>query len=160
MRAVAVAALTMQDQPTACIGRTALHRILVTVVVLLCVAAPATQANELDPLLGYSGPQLYQRFCASCHGPQGYGDGPVAATLKVMVPDLSRIARRQQNGEFPEERIREIVDGRAVLPAHGLRDMPVWGYELEAQAPPDQPGRAAAQGLIDKLVAYLRSIQQ
>lgn len=160
MRAVAVAALTMQDQPTACIGRTALHRILVTVVVLLCVAAPATQANELDPLLGYSGPQLYQRFCASCHGPQGYGDGPVAATLKVMVPDLTRIARRQQNGEFPEERIREIVDGRAVLPAHGLRDMPVWGYELEAQAPPDQPGRAAAQGLIDKLVAYLRSIQQ
>lgn len=160
MRAVAVAALTMQDQPTACIGRSALHRILVTVVVLLCVAAPATQANELDPLLGYSGPQLYQRFCASCHGPQGYGDGPVAATLKVMVPDLSRIARRQQNGEFPEERIREIVDGRAVLPAHGLRDMPVWGYELEAQAPPDQPGRAAAQGLIDKLVAYLRSIQQ
>ena len=59
-----------------------------------------------------------------------------------------------------EERIREIVDGRAVLPAHGLRDMPVWGYELEAQAPADQPGRAAAQGLIDRLVAYLRSIQQ
>jgi hypothetical protein len=150
----------MQDQPVACIGRSALHRILVTAVVLLWVAAPAAQANELDPLLDYSESQLYQRFCASCHGRQGYGDGPVAPTLKVMVPDLTRIARRQQNGEFPEQRIREIVDGRAVLPAHGLRDMPVWGYELEAQAPPDQPGRAAAQGLIDKLVAYLRSIQQ
>jgi len=139
-------------------GRVTLLRILVSTVLLGMV--PALHATELEPLLSYSGPQLYQRFCASCHGPQAYGDGPVAATLKVMVPDLTRIARRQQNGEFPEQRIREIVDGRAVLPAHGLRDMPVWGYELEAQAPPDQPGRAAAQSLIDKLVGYLRSIQQ
>ena len=133
-------------------------RILVSTVLLGMVLA--LHATELEPLLSYSGPQLYQRFCASCHGPQAYGDGPVAATLKVMVPDLTRIARRQQNGEFPEQRIREVVDGRAVLPAHGLRDMQVWGYELEAQAPPDQSGRAAAQGLIDKLVGYLRSIQQ
>jgi mono/diheme cytochrome c family protein len=137
-----------------------LHRILVATVVLLLGMVPAVHATELDSLLGYTGPQLYQRFCASCHGKQAYGDGPVAPTLKVMVPDLTRIARRQQGGEFPEQRIREIVDGRAVLPAHGLRDMPVWGYELEAQASADQPGRATAQSLIDKLVAYLRSIQQ
>jgi mono/diheme cytochrome c family protein len=137
-----------------------LHRIRVTTVVLLLAAGPAVHATEPDPLLGYTGPQLYKRFCASCHGPQAYGDGPVAPMLKVMVPDLTRIARRQQGGEFPEQRIREIVDGRAVLSAHGSRDMPVWGYELEAQAPPDQPGRAVAQGLIDKLVAYLRTIQQ
>lgn len=136
-----------------------LRSLLVTVVLLLGTTA-ASYATELDPLLSYTGPQLYQRFCASCHGRQAYGDGPVAETIKVMVPDLTRIARRQQNGEFPEQRIREIVDGRAVLSAHGLRDMPVWGYELEAQAPPDQPGRQAAQGLIDKLVGYLRSIQQ
>lgn len=137
-----------------------MHLILVATVVLLLGMVPAVDATELDPLLGYTGPQLYQRFCASCHGKQAYGDGPVAPTLKVMVPDLTRIARRQQGGEFPEQRIREIVDGRAVLPVHGLRDMPVWGYELEAQAPADQPGRAAAQGLIDKIVGYLRSIQQ
>ncbi|MEZ5561580.1 MAG: cytochrome c [Gammaproteobacteria bacterium] len=137
-----------------------MHRIFVAAVALLSGAVSTVHATEFDPLLGYTGPQLYQRFCASCHGRQAYGDGPVAPTLKVMVPDLTRIARRQQGGEFPEQRIREIVDGRAVLPAHGLRDMPVWGYELEAQAPPDQPGRAAAQSLIDKLVAYLRSIQQ
>lgn len=141
-------------------GRIALYRVHVATLTLLFAATPALHAAELDPLLAYTGPQLYQRFCASCHGPQAYGDGPVAPTLKVMVPDLTRIARRQQGGEFPEERIREIVDGRAVLPAHGLRDMPVWGYELEAQAPADQPGRAAAQSLIDRLVAYLRSIQQ
>jgi mono/diheme cytochrome c family protein len=137
-----------------------LHRILVATAVLLSAANPAVHAAEIEPLLSYTGQQLYQRFCASCHGPQAYGDGPVAPMLKVMVPDLTRIARRQQGGEFPEQRIREIVDGRAVLPAHGLRDMPVWGYELEAQAPPEQSGRAAAQSLIDKLVAYLRTIQQ
>ena len=148
----------MQDQRLPESGRVVLLRILFAAVLLGLV--PALHATELEPLLSYTGPQLYQRFGASCHGKQAYGDGPVATTLKVMVPDLTRIARRQPNGEFPEQRIREIVDGRAVLPAHGLRDMPVWGYELEAQSPPDQPGRAAAQSLIDKLVGYLRSIQQ
>ena len=79
-----------------------MRRILVGTVVLLLGVVPALHATEFDPLLSYTGPQLYQRFCASCHGPQAYGDGPVAATLKVMVPDLTRIARRQQGGEFPE----------------------------------------------------------
>ena len=61
---------------------------------------------------------------------------------------------------FPADRVREIIDGRAVLPAHGTRPMPVWGYELEAQVPPEQSGREVAQGLIDRLVDYLRSIQR
>lgn len=119
----------------------------------------AAAASELEPLLDYPAPQLYQRFCASCHGPLGAGDGPVAPVLKVMIPDLREISRRNR-GTFPLERIREIVDGRAVLPAHGSRLMPVWGYELEAQAPPESAGRAAAQTLVDRLVGYLQDIQR
>jgi mono/diheme cytochrome c family protein len=119
----------------------------------------ANEDGPLAPFDTYSGAQLYGRFCASCHGPAGQGDGPVGPTLKVVVPDLTRIAARN-GGRFPEERIREIVDGRAVIPAHGTRYMPVWGYEFEAQVPDDQPGRAAAQTMIDRLVGYLESLQQ
>ena len=136
---------------------TMIRKILVLAALL---SAPLVlQASDLNPFLDYNGDQLFQRFCASCHGPQGYGDGPVAPSLKVLIPDLTELTKRA-GGRFPVDRVHEIIDGRAVLTAHGTRPMPVWGYELEAQVPPDQSGRAVAQGLIDRLVEHLRSIQR
>lgn len=125
----------------------------------LFAASGSLQAGDVEPFLGYDGEQLFQRFCASCHGPSGYGDGPVAPALKVLIPDLTELTKRS-GGRFPAERVQEVIDGRAVVAAHGTRPMPVWGYELEAQVPPDQPGRATAQGLINRLVEHLRSIQR
>ena len=134
-----------------------IHKSLLLAVLL--AAAPVVQATDLAPFLDYNGDQLFQRFCASCHGKFGYGDGPVAPAIKVLIPDLTQLSKRS-GGRFPADRVREIIDGRAVLPAHGTRPMPVWGYELEAQVPEDQPSRAAAQGLIDRLVDYLSSRQR
>jgi mono/diheme cytochrome c family protein len=136
-------------------------KVNVAAVLLAAVifAAPGLRAGDLEPFSSYSGEELYQRFCASCHGRSGYGDGPVAASFKVMIPDLTRLSQRA-GGRFPAKRVLEIIDGRAVLPAHGTRPMPVWGYEFEAQVPPDQPGRATAQTLIYRLVEHLRSMQQ
>ena len=134
-----------------------IRRILV--VAGLLVVPSAVLASDVPPFLDYNGAQLFQRFCASCHGPQGYGDGPVAPSLKVMIPDLTELSKRA-GGKFPADRVHEIIDGRAVLTAHGTRPMPVWGYELEAQVPANQSGRDVAQGLIDRLVEHLRSIQR
>ncbi len=110
-------------------------------------------------LSGYSGAELYARFCEACHGPQGYGDGPVAAALAVAVPDLTRIARRN-DGRFPDDRLREVIDGREVVVAHGTRYMPVWGYEFWVEAGADEAAEQAAAELVGKLVDHLRSIQQ
>jgi len=129
------------------------------IITVLLAASPGLLAEDLEPFMDYSGDQLFQRFCASCHGRSGYGDGPVAPALKIMIPDLTRLSQRS-GGQFPEKRVLEIIDGRAVLPAHGTRPMPVWGYEFEAQVPPDQPGRATAQTLIYRLVEHLRSMQR
>jgi len=133
------------------------------VIIGLVMASTAVQAADLEPFADYSGPQLFGRFCASCHGSLGFGDGPVAPTIKVMIPDLTQLSKRS-GGRFPDERVREIIDGRAVLPAHGTRPMPVWGYELEAQAgagdTPVAHPRDAAQTLIDRLVDHLRSMQR
>ena len=131
----------------------------VVVLAALLAVSSVVQAGDLETFLDYNGDQLFQRYCASCHGKLGYGDGPVAPSIKVLIPDLTQLSKRA-SGRFPADRVREIIDGRAVLPAHGSRPMPVWGYELEAQVAPEQSGRAVAQGLIDRLVEHLRSIQR
>ncbi len=105
-----------------------------------------------------SGAELYQRFCASCHGESGQGDGPVAGTLAAAVPDLTQIYRRY-DGRFPVEELRAIVDGRNLITAHGTRAMPVWGYEFWWEEGADADAEGAAREMIDTLLAYIRSIQ-
>ncbi|MFO1355216.1 MAG: cytochrome c [Gammaproteobacteria bacterium] len=122
---------------------------------LVCADAGA-EPGRFD---GQSGRQLYERFCASCHGSAGFGDGPVAASLKVVVPDLTRLYRAN-GGSFPEERVRRAIDGRTVHQAHGSRYMPVWGEVLSAEEGGDEAAQAAAARVVDKLVNYLHSIQQ
>ena len=119
----------------------------------LGIAAQGACAQDL-----HTGAGLYRAYCASCHGTTGRGDGPVASSMKVEVPDLTRIIVRQ--GHFPTEQIRRIIDGRTTLPPHGTRDMPVWGREFRSAAIGIPPQKQPADRLIDLLVRYVRSIQQ
>lgn len=123
------------------------------------LAVLACRPASADVFADYTGRQLYERFCASCHGDAGFGDGPVAPSLKVMVPDLTRMYQRS-GGRFPEERVRRIVDGREVYTAHGTRYMPVWGHEFAAEQGATPQAELEAQRIVTKLVDYLRSIQQ
>jgi mono/diheme cytochrome c family protein len=116
-------------------------------------AAPAAEFSD------YSGEELYQRFCASCHGVAAEGDGPVAASLSVEVPDLTGLYRRHGN-KFPAQKVREIVDGRSVVVAHGTRYMPVWGYELWVEAGADSEAEMQTRGMLERLVDYLRQRQR
>ena len=77
----------------------------------------------------YSGEETYHRFCASCHGDEGRGDGPVSEGLRITVPDLTTL-RERQGDLFPESLLRKIIDGREIVIYHGTRYMPVWGYEF------------------------------
>ena len=106
----------------------------------------------------YSGEELFQRFCAACHGAEGRGDGPVASSLAVLVPDLTRLYQRRGN-MFPAAEIREVIDGRSVVIAHGTRYMPVWGYEFWLEEGADVVAEEEARIMIDRLVNFLRSIQ-
>jgi len=128
---------------------------LPSVIVALIVATSATKAEDLS---GYSGPDLYRAYCASCHGVEGHGDGPVASSLRVEVPDLTQIAHRQ-GGRFSADQLRKIIDGRTTMPPHGTRDMPVWGQAFRVAAANAPQGGAQADRLVELLVQYLRSIQ-
>jgi mono/diheme cytochrome c family protein len=73
------------------------------------------------------GAVLFRAYCASCHGLDGKGVGPMTEWLKIVSPDLTRIGMRE-GGAFPLTRIQRVISGEASLAAgHGSREMPVWG---------------------------------
>jgi mono/diheme cytochrome c family protein len=102
-----------------------------------------------------SGGDLFRFYCASCHGRDGKGDGPVATALNRRPPDLTSIARRN-SGRFPTDRVERFVTGdREPSPAHGSAEMPVWGPIFRALDPQDQMNRVR----IENVVAFIESIQ-
>jgi len=125
---------------------------------LLGALTLATQSQAAD-YVSMSGKDLYKRFCASCHGVDGAGDGPVSSMLNVEVPDLRLLARRA-GGTFPRDRVVRIIDGRHVIAAHGTRTMPVWGEDLSKLEPGDPNAEQATQIVILRLADYLWSLQR
>ena len=73
-----------------------------------------------------SGPEMYHAYCASCHGTDGLGNGPVAQHLKLAVPNLTLLAREHQ-GTFPTAQVEQVIRGEVGVKSHGVKDMPVWG---------------------------------
>ncbi len=128
-----------------------------TLFLLLCLITGTTNTFAAD-FTTYSGEQLYQRLCASCHGSGATGDGPVAASLKVAVPNLRQLTVRHR-GEFPSRQIERIIDGRTVVAPHGTRLMPVWGNELLRSEAGNPEAEKEEAELIRKIVEYLRGIQ-
>lgn len=125
--------------------------------VLLClgfVTAASAQVYE-----EYSGEETFDRFCASCHGVDGQGEGPVAAGLPITVPDLTTLQARQGDN-FPEETLRKIIDGRSIVVYHGTRYMPVWGYEFWVEEGADEEAEQRVETIISNLIDYIASIQR
>ena len=119
-----------------------------------------TPATALAEEIGdYTGAQLFQRFCASCHGKTAEGDGPVAKTFSMTVPDLTRVSARR-GGAFPEGEIARFIDGRFDVPAHGSREMPVWGQEFWVAQGGDAAARQKTELLVYRLVEYLALLQR
>jgi mono/diheme cytochrome c family protein len=116
-------------------------------------SGPGPQASPAEP--AQDGAQLFKTYCASCHGPSGLGNGPMAELMRRQPSDLTRYAARNSN-VFPQERLRRIIDGRDV-PSHGERNMPIWGDAFRFI--PDERGGYPVQARIDALVKYLEAIQ-
>ena len=83
--------------------------------------AAAAAAEDLD-----IGKSEFQSSCASCHGTGAKGKGPVSEQLKVPPSDLTMLAKNN-NGVFPTNAVYETLYGSKTIPAHGTREMPIWG---------------------------------
>jgi len=137
----------------------------------LCIGTAVLAAGLVAaPLFGYAqgadiGKQEYLNKCASCHGRDAKGDGPVAASLKQKVPNLTVLATNS-GGVFPFARIYDVIDGREAVAVHGPRDMPVWGNEYWEEGAAASYGNAApqelssyARGRVVALIGYIYALQ-
>jgi hypothetical protein len=87
---------------------------------------------------------------------KGWGGGPVAAALKAPPPDLTTLARRS-NGKFPADHVYQVIRGDVNMPAHGAKDMPVWGSVFlgMSDAHPSE-----VQMRLTNLAKYVESLQE
>ena len=132
---------------------------LLSGVMLASVACGPRAQVTLGELTPAERRDLYDRLCASCHGPEGRGDGPVAKALVVRPPDLTSLAARHA-GTFPREHVVNVLSGQRQVSAHGTREMPVWGQRL---VPAESAAAAAAQleqaRMITALADYVATLQ-
>ena len=121
-------------------------------VLVLLLEACATR-----PLPAPTGAETFTTHCASCHGRQGAGDGPVAGSMRVTVPNLRTLSERN-GGEFPAEAVASYIDGRGMPASHGDREMPVWGPVFDTTTLLIR-GAEPAPLRIEAVVTFLRELQ-
>jgi mono/diheme cytochrome c family protein len=122
------------------------------------LAGAASAGEAADGVLADMGRPYFERYCASCHGLSGAGDGPTADVLRAPPSDLRLIAARR-GGSFPDGEIAQYIDGRFDVKAHGSREMPVWGERFSQDIPEPEVADAIARGKIVVLIEYLKSVQ-
>lgn len=126
------------------------------ILILLAPVALGADAPKTDPAVEI-GRASYQRYCASCHGVNADGNGPLASQIRTAPSDLRRLVQRY-GAPLDVDAIAKYVDGRSEVPVHGRRGMPVWGERFEPEPAEGGPGpRVHPQ--VRAIVAYLATIQ-
>lgn len=130
--------------------------LLAAAVPLVVSAQTAGRSNDGLVISSMVGRDLFQFYCASCHGRDGKGSGHATSALKVPPPDLTTLTERNR-GTFPAARLEDVIKGGARLdtPAHGSTEMPVWGPIFSGL---DRRGEVNSIR-IENLISYIRSIQ-
>lgn len=109
------------------------------------------------------GEDAFTMACAVCHGADGKGDGEFAPMLTVKPSDLTVLKKNDSDKIFPYLKVFQMIDGRALVPAHGSREMPIWGAYFRGE-----PSVVAAEpygtellvrAKITALVDYIESLQ-
>ncbi len=135
--------------------------------------AAAAQAEDVDAGKVDIGKSEFLSSCASCHGADAKGKGPVASQLKTQPSDLT-VLTKTNNGVFPTNSVYETLYGSKTIPAHGTREMPVWGERFNPivnlphdvdpyywqKAGPQQNPEVVVRTRILAVIDYLNRIQQ
>ncbi|WP_170758699.1 c-type cytochrome [Ruegeria lacuscaerulensis] len=128
--------------------------ILSAVSIGMLAMASQVSAQDVE-----TGAELFQHYCATCHGIDATGHGPMAGVLVIQPIDLTKLAG--EDGVFPTARVVARIDGRDPLVSHGS-PMPVYGPYFDGQdtSMKTHEGQPilTSQPIVD-LVAYLETLQ-
>ena len=130
-------------------------RLYATVAVLLATTVLMTAQGRWAAQPVDTGRSLYLLYCASCHGPEGRGNGPAADEFWRRPSDLTQFAK-SNGGVFNDVLLHRIIDGRTVK-SHGSVDMPVWGDAFKRRLGLDDD---AVRQRIEAIVRYVGTIQE
>ena len=137
-----------------------LYAIVYVILLTVISVAPIMSAPAVDETLPInympSGGVMFKQYCATCHGAEAKGNGPLASFLKVTPPDLTKLAQRH-GGQFPYDYVMNVLEFGAGATAHGSSDMPAWGPIFEHF---DKQNERAVQQRVKNLCDYLASLQQ
>lgn len=111
--------------------------VVLSVLVFVSLAIPSLKAQDYPHDIG-RGKAVYAKYCLSCHGTGGWGDGPSAASLKIAPANFHRFRSFLKSDE---ELLRTVEHGIVFSPMHA------WRGQL-------------TDGEMEDVVAYIRLLSQ
>lgn len=131
--------------------------VIVTALFLIGSAtAQRIERKTAPPTSAASGKEMYDAYCASCHGTDGRGSGPAATALKNVPTDLTKLTK-SHGGTYPVLKVQHVILGDSAPFAHGSRDMPVWGPVFRALS---ESHDSEIHLRVVNLARYIQSLQQ
>lgn len=103
-----------------------------------------------------SGKEMFNTYCAVCHGKDAKGSGPAASAMKTPPTDLTLLAQKDTAKKYPSAHVAAIIRGQATTPSHGSQDMPIWGPLFSSIS---QGHESQVQQRVANLVAYIETLQ-
>lgn len=138
--------------------RVSLFVFLAALAAVLGYAQASSVTIKVNPTRANNGKQMFVSYCAPCHAVDGRGQGPVAPALQTRPTDLTMLSRNN-HGEYPEDHVVAVLRFGVENPAHGSKQMPIWGpvfYRLDSSM-----GSTTAQTLrISNVVKYIKTLQK
>lgn len=135
--------------------------LLITLLFLsatLAMAQEPTKGVKKSPVARTnpaSGSEMFNTYCAVCHGKDAKGDGPLASQLKIPPANLTLLTKNH-GGKYPSDYVSEVIlTGPRDAKSHGSQDMPVWGSVFKSLG-----DDASVKQRIFNLNKYIESMQE
>lgn len=118
------------------------------------VSGSSGWAGEAD-----QGREMYLKYCSSCHGKDGRGNGVVSSYLKIKIPDLT-LLRKNNKGVYPLARVMTAIDGSRKVRGHGDGEMPVWGEVFQKELEGERYKGLTELHKVKAIAEYLSTLQR